>query len=209
VAIDVVPLVGVLAHDAGAVLARAFQHDPLYSYILAKPDERRSRTPAMFTAVVRYSMLYGDCTTTRDLAGVACWLRPGRTTVTLWRIVRAGLGLQTSVARFSAPARQRFLSVMGYAEETHKRLMTRPHWYLWALGVEPDCQGQGIGTAILRPVLERADRDGTPCYLETQTEANVRFYERRGFAVLEAGEVPGHRVPFWTMVREAGGRAST
>jgi GNAT superfamily N-acetyltransferase len=188
------------------MLARAFQSDPLYSYILPDAEARRLHNPPMFAALVRYSLIYGECTTTPDLGGAACWLRPGRTRLTLWRVLRAGLGLQTSVARFPSEARQRFLSVMGYADETHERLMGRPHWYLWALGVEPGRQGQGIGGALLRPVLDRADEDGIACYLETQTEPNVRFYERRGFTVIEDGPVPGHGVPFWTMVRGPGGR---
>jgi len=187
---------------AGDVLARAFQDDPLYAYILADEEERRTRLPALFTALVRYTCVYGECTTTRALAGAACWLRPGKTDLTFWRILRTGFGLQASVARFSPQARDRFLGVMGYADDLHKRLMHGPHWYLWALGVDPDQQGTGIGSALLRPVLNRADELDLPCYLETQSEPNVRFYEKRGFGVLEFGDVPGHGVPFWTMARE-------
>jgi ribosomal protein S18 acetylase RimI-like enzyme len=207
-AVQTVPVPRDRVAEAGNVLARAFQEDPLYANILTDPEERRLRMPAMFIALVKYSRLYGECTTTPDLDGVACWLRPGKTNVTLWRILRAGFGLQTSVASFSPDARRRFLSVMGYADSEHKRLMPRPHWYLWALGVEPARQRQGVGGALLGPVLERADEDPTPCYLETQTAAAVRFYERRGFTVLESGDVPGHGVPFWTMVREAPPRSA-
>ncbi len=32
-------------------------------------------------------------------------------------------------------------------------------------GVDPDRQGAGYGTAMLRPMLERADREGFPAYL--------------------------------------------
>lgn len=188
--------------QAGDVLARAFQDDPLYAYILPDDAERRQRLPDMFAALVKYSLLFGACTTTPELAGVASWLRPGSTEVTFWRVVRAGLGLQTSVARFSREARERFMAVMGYADATHKQLMQEPHWYLWALGVEPGRQGQGIGSALLRPGLDWADEAGVPCYLETQTERNAAFYQRRGFRILKGGDIPGHGVPFWAMVRQ-------
>ncbi len=86
----------------------------------------------------------------------------------------------------------------------HRQLVDGPHWYLWALGVAPERQGQGIGGALLAPILARADAEGLPCYLETQTEANVAFYARRGFEVLAADELPGQpvSVPMWYMARE-------
>jgi MFS family permease len=52
----------------------------------------------------------------------------------------------------------------------------KPHWYLWLLGVDPDRQGQGVGSALLAPILARADAEGLPCALETLTERNVWFY---------------------------------
>ena len=202
VPVEVIPLQRSQVHRAGDILARAFQDDPLYAYILPDDQERHAHLPALFTALVKYTLVYGECTTTRALGGAACWLRPGNTDVTFWRILRTGFGLQTSVARISPQDRKRFLALMGYADDVHKRLMGRPHWYLWALGVHPDQQGQGIGSALLKPILDRADEEGLPCYLETQTEPNARFYEKRGFSVIESGDVPSHGVTFWTMVRE-------
>ena len=94
------------------------------------------------------------------------------------------------------------MNVMNYADAEHKRLMKTPHWYLWALGVEPNSLGLGVGGRLIQPVLARADAEGLPCYLETETEGNVVFYQKRGFDVLSAGEVPGHGVKIWTMVKK-------
>jgi ribosomal protein S18 acetylase RimI-like enzyme len=80
--------------------------------------------------------------------------------------------------------------------------MSRPHWYLMALGVDPPYQGQGIGGRLLQPALVRADEERIPCYLETQTERNVGFYQQRGFNVVSEGEVPGYSLRIWVMVRE-------
>jgi ribosomal protein S18 acetylase RimI-like enzyme len=73
------------------------------------------------------------------------------------------------------------------------------HWYLWVLGAEPRCQGQGIGGRLLEPVLGQADRDGLPCYLENETERNVAFYQRHGSEVVSDGVVPDLEVRIWTM----------
>jgi hypothetical protein len=75
-------------------------------------------------------------------------------------------------------------------ERVHHRCMAGPHWYLALLGVSPGYQRQGIGGALLTPVLQRADREGAACYLETFVADNVPFYERRGFQVVETGVEP-------------------
>ena len=91
--------------------------------------------------------------------------------------------------------------MIGYTERLHPRAMPGPHWYLMALGVAPASQGQGIGGRLIRPVLARADAAGLPCYLETETERNVTFYRKHGFAVLTAEAPPGHDLLLWTMAR--------
>jgi ribosomal protein S18 acetylase RimI-like enzyme len=98
--------------------------------------------------------------------------------------------------------RKEFLAVLAYMDKIHKREAPGPHWYLWALGVEPGHQGQGIGSRLIQPVLARADKDGVPCYLETQTEGNVAFYQKQGFEVVSDGWVPEQEIRVWTMLRE-------
>ena len=81
-----------------------------------------------------------------------------------------------------------------------------PHWYLGTLGVDPDRQSRGVGTALLSRWLAEVDRGGMPAYLETDSEGNVGFYQRLGFAVESEVSVLG--VPVWTMCRRAARRAA-
>jgi ribosomal protein S18 acetylase RimI-like enzyme len=187
---------------AAEVLARAFQDDPAYRRIVSDGAARSRSLRALFGAVVGYSLRYGNVYTTPAVEGAACWLAPGNTEITFWRMLRTGMGLQRAVARFPQESRQLLLDALGYLDEIHKRLMTRPHWYLWALGVEPTRQGQGIGGTLIQPTLARSDKEGAPCYLETQNERNVAFYQRWGFEVLAEEVVPGLEVRSWSMLRE-------
>jgi len=41
-----------------------------------------------------------------------------------------------------------------------------------------------------------------PIYLETETESNVRLYERFGFKKLEQMNLPVINQPMWAMIRE-------
>jgi ribosomal protein S18 acetylase RimI-like enzyme len=77
-----------------------------------------------------------------------------------------------------------------------------PHWYVPVLGVDPACQGQGIGGALLQPVLKLADLEHLVCYLDTNNEKNLAFYERYGFKVT-GQERPDPASPYvWGMRRE-------
>jgi ribosomal protein S18 acetylase RimI-like enzyme len=72
-----------------------------------------------------------------------------------------------------------------------------PHWYLGTLGVDPDHQGRGVGTALLRHWLAHAAADASGTYLETDLRGNVGFYEREGFTVERETRILGVRV--WCM----------
>jgi ribosomal protein S18 acetylase RimI-like enzyme len=76
------------------------------------------------------------------------------------------------------PAFARYGSIV---ERHHRGDVTS--WYLEVLSVRPESQRRGLGTRLLEPILERADRDGMPCCLETSDPSNVAYYERFGFAV--------------------------
>jgi GNAT superfamily N-acetyltransferase len=75
------------------------------------------------------------------------------------------------------------------------------HFYLSGLGTDPPRQGEGLGSAALRPVLTRCDALGIPAYLESTKERNVAFYERHGFVVTGTVAVPPDGPTLWTMWR--------
>jgi GNAT superfamily N-acetyltransferase len=74
-----------------------------------------------------------------------------------------------------------------------------------ALSVRPECQRRGLGSALVEPILDRADRDALPCWLETFDPANVAFYQRFGFEVIDPAlpAIPGGP-PLTTMRRPPG-----
>ena len=77
-----------------------------------------------------------------------------------------------------------------------------PHFYLSALGVEPERQGEGIGTALVQPVLARADqRAARPPTSRPRPGRNVLLYERLGFSVVEELTLPRTDVHGWLLLR--------
>jgi ribosomal protein S18 acetylase RimI-like enzyme len=189
-------------HRAAALLARAFCDDPVYRLAIPDEDKRTSALTWLFGKVMRYCILYGHAFTTPGLAGVAGWLPPGHTSLTFDRIIRSRL--YAAPFKLGLPAYGRLAAYLSYADELHARFAPAPHWYLWVIGVEPAHQGRGIGGRLLQPILAQADADGLPCYLETEGERNIRFYERHGFKVAHQGQVPKLGVEVTAMLREPG-----
>lgn len=186
---------------AAEALTRAFQDDPMWSCVLPDGATRAATFRPMWDALIGYSRVYGKVYTTSESEGTVCWIAPGKTKTTLWKLIRTGMGLPRAMFRLPKDARGRFFEMMRFIDRHHENLMKGPHWHLWALGVSPDCQGRGIGGALLEPVLDRADADSVPCYLETQTVRNVAFYRKRGFEVVREKREPVGGLPIWFMVR--------
>jgi GNAT superfamily N-acetyltransferase len=66
-----------------------------------------------------------------------------------------------------------------------------PHMHLGPIGVAPDAQGRGIGTALMHHYVEHLKREQCAGYLETDRAENVEFYKKFGFVVQREEELIG------------------
>ncbi len=200
--LDIVGLKRSQINEASEVLARAFNDDPMFRYLTFEGDRARANALKWFCKLVlRYSEPYNHIyTTASELKGIATWVPPGHFPLNMLRLLQVGL----YALPFNADWRKlgRMKSLFDKMEEFHKRDMPHPHWYLFMLGVAPTYQGQGIGGLLLQPVLKQADSEGLPCYLETNTERAVRFYQKNGFEVVRMHEFAEGSPRLWTMKRE-------
>ena len=183
------------ANTLAAMLGRAFDDDPVSTYIFPADSRRRRGLPRFFGLQLRKVFLPGGHVyTDADRATAALWQAPdGPKVSAVSQLVN--LAPLVPVIGTRLPAALRLLSAI---ESRHPR---RPHWYLGVLGTDPDHQGKGKGSAVLEPVLRRCDTSGEAAYLESSKEGNVPFYERHGFKVTEELTVPGGPT-LWLMWRD-------
>jgi GNAT superfamily N-acetyltransferase len=66
-----------------------------------------------------------------------------------------------------------------------RRHLRERHYYVRDVGVLPEMQGNGLGSALLSPTLTRCDREGLPAYLEASSERNAALYARLGFQLID------------------------
>jgi GNAT superfamily N-acetyltransferase len=183
------------------MLARAFQDDPLFAYFLPDAVKRKEKLHHIFEVFIRYGVLYGEAyATSPNLEGATVWFPPGRAEMTLWRTIRCGgLFLYFKVGR---KVMSRVLGFFDYAFKVHGRHAPFPHWYGAVLGVDPEFQGKGYMSALMKPILARIDQEHLPCYLETNSETNLPIHEHYGFEVVEICTVPKSDVTLWAMLRK-------
>ena len=185
-----------------AILDAAFQQDPVSTWLFPDPEHRRATHPRLMAAFAAGALEDGWADLTEDGAGCALWLTvPGQDGQ------HAG---QHSGQRDDGPARLRAevdpdnerVELIGrLTGEIHPS--DRTHVYLPLIAVLPGRQGDGTGTALLRPVLDRCDREGLPAYLEASNPDSRRLYGRLGFTDRPPLDLPdGPRV--WPMWREPG-----
>ncbi len=182
--------------EASDVLARAFQDDPAWVWLL--PDEvRRARLlPWLFR--VGFDVTAADVFVTEgQVLGAARWLPPGRAAMRVGPTLRA---LVTTPLRLGA-ATGPFLAYGRAVEQLRADVAGGPHWYLAGIGVDPAAQRQGVGSALVRPGIEAAAAAGLPTVLLTNNEANLPFYESQGFVVVREGRTPEDGPRAWAMVR--------
>ncbi len=179
-----------------AQLAKTFWDDPVASHLMPNPSRREAGLRAYFRTQMKADyMQFGGCYTADGYAGSAIWAPAGKPMLTGLR----GLLTMVPVLPYVVTNLPTTIRMLELVERMHPR---QPHWYLASLGTAVDRQGQGVGSALMRPVLDHCDAEGLPAYLESSKERNVPFYRRHGFEVVEEVPLPDDGPKLWTMWRE-------
>jgi len=183
-----------------ASLIRAFDDDPVFGWVLRDDAKRAQGRDAWFrTCLDAMSMPFGHVYVSDGCEGAAMWVPPGQ-----WSSnPLSNLPILPDLARATGLGRLHRLAAL--ARETDRVHPAEDHFYLLHLGVDPAHQGQRLGSALLRPVLQHCDETGLGAYLECSDEVNLRFYERQGFEVTCTIK-PGFGGPtLWPMWRAPAG----
>lgn len=184
--------------DRGTIIpmmVRAFDDDPLLNWMILQDSKRARRIEGYFDHEFQRSIRRGTVLTVGFGLGAAYWFapttdRPGffDSVREMWALMRAfGPGRWEHIERA-------IFEALGSE--------TRPRWSLVALGVEPELQGEGIGSSLLAPILDECDRTGAPASLISSKARNVPLYERHGFVVQREAQLSDDGPMVWRMWRE-------
>ncbi|WP_309132969.1 GNAT family N-acetyltransferase [Brevibacterium sp.] len=175
-----------LAPVAG-VLARAFAEYPWTRWALPEDDYAR-RLVGVQRLYLGHALKHGIVLVDDQIHAVAAFLPPG--------CPPPEEATQRQVAELHG-------SRMAALAQAQTPAAPAGAWTLETLGVDPDCQGQGLGSAVVAAGLALIDGRGEPVALETSDERNVRLYQRLGFDTHATTEIQSGLV-VWSMSRSPG-----
>lgn len=181
-------------------LARAFYEDAVWQWFMPDDATRVNRLEHMFATFTRSVYLrHGrDCYTTDAYNGAALWAPPWHEHMSAGDILRILPGWTKAIGWRELLRSKRGVDSLDKVHP-HER-----HYYLPFVGVAPESQGKGLGTALMKPVLEMCDRERIPAYLEATSVDSRRCYERVGFQTRSEERVAGDGPSFFAMWREPG-----
>ncbi|HJL14840.1 MAG TPA: GNAT family N-acetyltransferase [Sandaracinaceae bacterium LLY-WYZ-13_1] len=183
------------------VLERALAADPFVSW-LARPGAgharaRRSYLRLMLERIaLPRGIVYVAESAGGALWGASLWAPPGTFELSAGETLKLMPLMLDVVGLSRMPRIGRVLDAVDAARPPE------PRWLLTLLGTLPDRRGRGVGSALLRPALERCDDAGLRAVLETADPGNLAFYRRFGFEVAARRPLGDDGPESFTMVRE-------
>ncbi|MFJ9039512.1 GNAT family N-acetyltransferase [Streptomyces sp. NPDC102406] len=186
------------------LLDEAFMDDPVSGWVFPDVEHRRARHAGLMAAFTDATFADGYIDLAEDGAAVALWMDiPGAPDTPDEPLGPSEGSSDDGPAQVRAavdPDNERVEQIARLTAAAHP--VGREHVYLWMIGVRPDRQGEGLGTALMAPVLERCDREGLPAYLEASNARSRALYERLGFVFTGTAVDLPDGPSLWPMWRE-------
>ena len=159
------------------ILSRSFDDNKSVNYVIKQDGKRKERVRKLMEYSFDVCHLFGEVFLSDDKNGCALILLPDKKKTSFKsilldvKLIFKSLGLANIKKTLDRESKIKRLHSDG--------LM----YHLWYIGVEPGHQNKGIGSDLLRDVLNESDKTNRPVYLETSTTKNIIWYEKFGFRI--------------------------
>jgi GNAT superfamily N-acetyltransferase len=173
------------------VLTEAFLDDPLARWLFPEAGERARLQPHFYRLQLAHP-------------AAEAYLIGDHEGVSLWHNLTAGQAAHDEAPEPSASGPvfgENAVRLRALGAALAPRRPDIPHLYLSCMGVIGGRQGGGLGSAMLRHRLERADADGLGAYLEASSPRSRALYLRHGFEDLGEPVRVADSPPLWPMWR--------
>lgn len=162
-------------------LGVAFADDPMMAWIYPDADARPEQSRTFMRAALDIGLPRGHVYATDDDAAAAIWSPPD---VDLFDDAAVGV-LFTMLAEQLGTGADAIATGLMTINAHHPH--DEPHFYLFVIGAAR--RGGGLGSTLLRKVLDQCDRQGLGAYLESSNARNLPLYERHGFRVIAEEQI--------------------
>lgn len=169
------------------LLSKAFDSDGSVNFIIPPGTLRSWRIKKLIEYSYYYCSSFGEVFISNDNHSCALvlfpWKRKRTISTMLW-----DLGLALAV---SGPARIQRLVKRENAIRAH--YPSGKYCHLWLIGTDPEKQGRGSGSVLLKEILDCFDTVNIPVILQTSADYSLRWYRKFHFELLRQVNL-GHTI---------------
>lgn len=161
------------------ILSASFDDNMSINYVVKQGPGRELRIKYLMSYSFDVCLEKGIIYLSNDKTACAMILLPekkGNILKTLIRDVKLGVHCIGMLNVVKVLKREKYLKKYHPGE---------PFYYLWFIGVHPNFQNRGVGSAFFNEVLDLCDSKARPIYLETSVLLNLPWYEKYGFGIFK------------------------
>jgi ribosomal protein S18 acetylase RimI-like enzyme len=166
------------------ILTTAFDTNKSVNYIIKQDGKRTERIRNLIDYSFEMCFRFGRVYLSEDKKACGLILLPHLKKTNIAsvsldiQLVFKSIGLQNI-----GKVMKREQNIKGFHPKT-------PFVYLWFIGVKPEFQGKGVGSKLLNEIITESKTLALPVYLETSTDQNIPWYQKRGFQPYHVLERP-------------------
>lgn len=160
-----------------SILSKAFDANPSVNYVVKQGSHRQHRIRKLMEYSFNMCLAFGEVWITDDDRGCSLVLLPDKKQTSLKTIY---WDIKLAITAIGLSRVGLVLKRESKIKAFHPR---SPFCYLWFIGVDPNHQGKGIGSELLKSLIERFDQADRPIYVETSVETNLPWYKGARFEV--------------------------
>lgn len=160
------------------ILTQAFDDNKSFNTVLKQDHKREFRLRKVFEYQFDICSKYGRVYLSDDKKSCAVILFPDIQKNTLAEIISSIkllfiLGIKSVKKGFNREAK---------IKKVHPSANI---YYLLFIGVYPEHQGKGMGSALLKSLIEDSKQMNRPIFLETYLDKNIALYKKFGFSIYD------------------------
>ena len=162
------------------ILSKSFSDNKSVNYVVKQDEKREERIKSLMEYSFDVCYAFGEVWISNDDQACALLLFPDKKRTSI-RTILWDLKLALSVVglnRVSAVLKRESMIKNHHPKELFA--------YLWFIGVNPSNQNRGIGSAFIKEVIDKCEKERRPIYLETSVERNLSFYQKFGFEIFQS-----------------------
>ena len=159
------------------ILSHSFDDNKSVNYVIKQDSKRRERLKKLMEYSFDVCYLFGEVFLSDDKSACALIILPDKKKTSFKSIL---LDVKLIFKSLGLANIKKTLDRESKIKRLHPNELM---YHLWYIGVEPGHQNKGIGSDLLRDVLNESDKINRPVYLETSTTKNINWYEKFGFRI--------------------------